>query len=395
MATKPVECTVNAAAAQHVSSRLSDLGARIADGSMGKRTTAITLSGNARINVNGSIDRGALIVVSLDTPLADARRLMGETLYGRVGVYLLREKPPGLETISQVQRRITESDVVRLIDSHGEDYDTFSATTPDASPWVPQLDNGHSSDNFVAILRSTQNDSRYAVVVHSNATPQAEVAIRSALKKNPAITLREFLASDEHRRLSERSTEQNERVAASFALHMGFPNLINIQSHPKERTSDDDFAAPVQYAVPDGMAIYGEARREGHDKARISNHTFDLYGSVGHVVPLVHSPYHGVTLVRGNPNNGCVRPAGVQPLGTIAAVPHTGDPAPMGAEEVDQLERVLHYPNKDQAVTSLVSARISAVDSAAAAHSEEQIKLAGLGHLEREKYRTFGAIVFP
>lgn len=391
-----VLCKITPDQAPHVDrARLGALATQIKNGNYGRLTTGVTLTGNARVEANGDVEHGSLISVHPDTPLADARKMMGKVLYARIGVYLLKGKPAGLQTVTQVSNRMNESNVVQLIDDHGEDYGEFDLSHPPGTPWVPLLDNGHSADNFVALLRSTENPDRYAIVVQSNATGPAEKAIAEALKAKPTVSIGEFISSDQATRLTQMATSQNERIAYRFADLMGISKLLDVAMHHREKSSTDRYAAPVMYARHDGMGVYGEARLGADGTVRISNRALDLSVTSGDALPLVHSPFHGVTLLLSRKKGGGVHPTRRGPA-TLAATPRTDLAPKLGPAEHEDLTRLLHYTDKHEAtVTSLIASRIGAVDAKAEAHSAEQVEMAGLDHTLREEFKPFGAIVFP
>lgn len=395
------DCKVKTSAAPHVAPVCDALLRRVADGKYGENTQTITLMGNARVSPSGELEHGALFEVPGDMPLGQARDLMGPVLSGRVGYYPLKRRPANLDTARKVESAIAERELAARVDDYGEDHAAFDPSAPGGSLWVPELDNGASSDNFVSVSRSATDPNKYALFVHSNATPQAETVIGDMLAAKPDATVSDFVSSPVALRLDELSTLQNKAIAAHVATLLKIDDAMDISHHMNEKTSGDKYAAPMRYADAASMMVYGDARSGTDGTIRLSNKAFDLAATVGDSVVLVHSPYHGATVVgrpRDSPTHGCLRPTASKTSSAIAVHPLTRVDAPLGADETEEMMQRLHFADKNECTAAQIAARIGAVDPHATAFSAKQLDQAGLGAaqgLEAEKFKTLGAIVFP
>lgn len=370
---------------------------RVGNHEFGTTTHAIALTGASEVAEDGQLGGGGMFTSSRDTPLAEGRKLIGPVLAGRVGMYTLKTKPAHLQTMRQVESEFTKTKLAEKIDSYSEDYGPFKLSDKSDAPWAPLLNtNTEGAEASVSYKRSETNPEKYALFVHSNATPQVEEAIDAMLKENSAATVGDFEARY-GTRLDKLSTLQNQRIAAQVATKLGFADQLRIAESQSGVTSTGAYGAPVRCAQHDAMVSYGDMRMSPNNDIRLGNNALDLNATQGNAVVLLHSPYHGATVLTrpdGSTAPGCVRPKGSKTLNSIAARPRNSTSIQMGADELEDLEHRLHFAGKDDTTIAQIAARIGAVDPRADAFSAAHLERAGLGHLKVEKFKTLGAVVF-
>lgn len=338
---------------------------------------------------------GAVYEVSPDMPLTKAAALLGSPACTRTAFYRLSQEPTHLNTIKKVQSEMEQRAVAARIDDYGEDYGGFSHTDPRGKPWVPQLDNGAGAKNTVKLIRSTDDSSRFGIVVTSNADPQMRVAIAAAIGADPSVTVGKFISSSAYRDVSTKSTLQNNRIADRFARQLGISDLLSIRSHHTEMTSDDKYAANVTYAVHDSIAHSNDFARGSRGSVRITNEAIDLTTTQGKSVALVKSPLAGVTLLTSNdPKSTRITPVGSKTGDALAAAPRTiAMTRKLGAAEQEQLSSVVHVADKNPISMQQIASTVAAIDPKAVAFSEASLDMAGLSHLSTEQYQTLGAVM--
>lgn len=427
-ATAAAECVINPRASPHLDrDAVGRFAQSVARRSLGEEARAVATAGNTRLStVDDSLEHGALVEVTESMPLATARRLIGRVLSGRVGVYeLLGGSPDTLNTVNKTSEWMTVNRVADEIDNYGESYGPYSVAavaaatntvvgSPTATtPWVPQLANGSPADtpsNFAKLVRHVRDKRRFAIIVSSNMSPQANAAIDAALATDPAISVGEYATSPACTQISQASDLQNERIAHRFASLLGVHDRLSIADHPVLQTSDDEYAARVQFAQPSSMARWGEIHHVGKDAAnnaaaaavvRLSNGVYDLAACSGNAVPLVRSPLHGTRLV-SSPSalarrEGPLNAKAGKSMGALAASPLVKAAATndaLGDEEMDNMMRVLHWSGgKDETSATLVASQLSRLDASDEAFSLDALH--SLGHVDAqiEDYITMGAVV--
>lgn len=389
---------ISTAAAEHLGAHAQAITASVENGTYGQQTRQIAFAANSEINPDGSLKHGALLRIDANTPLSNVRAQLGPVLHGRLGMYKLSSAPNRLKTPSEFERKMKETDLPATIDDHGEEYGPFSAGDAPGTPWVPVLNNGHSADSYVSLALSESNPDSYALFVHSNSTQQALDAIDSALRANPTITVGQFASSAPATRLRELATMENQRIAGNVAARLGISNLLQIATTSEEKTSTDQYAADVRYAVPHAMMNYGDLRSARDSTVRVSNMVFDLDTPQGRALVLPHSPYHGfltLSAPRAAARSNDLAPIKSRTEKSIAISPLRGTPTEMSSAALENMSRVMHAANWDETVAAQIGARMSTVPPKAKCYSKSQLELAGLGHLCREIYRPIGTIVFP
>lgn len=388
------ECNVLMFGSPHKQEFVDNIAASVENGQFGKNVHNIATAANTTFSQNGEFIEGALVEVDPTMPLSEARRVTGNVLGGRIGVYNLKQEPTHINTSKKLAQFMQANKVADSVDVYGESYGPCSIKNAIGTPWVPQLNNGHARDNMVKIARSV-NGSQYTMLVKSNTTPQYNESIDAAIQANPDVTVEEFVRSPAYARLSEIADLQNNRIADRIAEQLKIAHLIDTRFHTTEKTSSDAYAAPVRYANADAMVKFSDMALANDGKVRLANQTIDLKTVKGSLIPLIQGPMHGFTLLANQTGASCARAQNSKTNESIAVGPRRIQATPMGEDEHEIMSSVLHWPNKNELTATQVASNISSYDTLTDTFDATAIKTAGLEHLQPTRFKTLGAVVFP
>ena len=360
----------------------------------------LSTTGSTMVAADSDHMSGVTLHVSHDMPLAQAKELIGDTMSGRVGVYMLTGQPTA-DRVSKVRALLSEQEVADQMDNYGEDYGPKDVNDPDGTPWVPQLYNGHARDNRASLERDSQDHSSYAIVVVSNAHPQAMQVINNALEADPKTTVGAFVRSEDAARLAEFSDTQNRRIGDRFAALCGLRQHVSWRKHPTEMTAVDGTGTNVDVLDATVMAPYGDISQHDHKVVRITNSTLDLRRLRGTAIPLIRGAADGMMLYV--PTAPDASRFSIATLLSDSGSMHTAPVATrkdtvlaMSPDDKDALSDVLHWPGKlaDPNIGApLIEAAAAMGDPHDVCTSREVLTDAGIVAFKAHPFRLLGAIV--